>query len=723
MIAKIAGHLGFGRINQPFRHGGRLLMRLCTALPSYLLVFFVCLGPQSGRPEDFPAQEKPLQAQRISERTTLSLDDSWRFIRQDVDGAESFSFDDSSWTIVKLPHTWNNLDGLDGYIFRGIGWYRRHYMVPANWAGRKLFIKFDGACFSTDLYVNGTFVGEHRGAFAAFVWDLSPYLTVGGDNVLAVKVNNALDTDGIPLSGDFNMDGGLYRHVNLVVTDPLHISLTDYASPGVYLQQTNVSAASADLQVTTKVQNDNLASRQATIVANIFDGAGKFMHALTSNVMLEAGAGVDVVQNTTLATPHLWNGRSDPYLYRVSVQVTDSNSGAVVDHVEQPLGFRYYRVDPSNGFFLNGQYLNLHGVSFHQDRQGKGWAISDADQAEDVSLIMEIGATFVRLSHYQHPPKTYDLLDVSGLVAWSEIPLIDNVTDTSAFLDNAKEQLREMIRQNYNHPAVLFWGMFNEIPDNAAARQMVSELVQLAHQEDPTRPTTAASNLGNNASVNYLPDLIGFNQYFGWYYDTLNDLGPWADSIHSDHPNQSIGLSEFGAGASIVQHQDNPPPPDPGGHWHPEEYQDRFHEASWKQLKTRPFIWCKSVWNMFDFASYIRNEGDSPGLNDKGLVTRDRQTRKDAFYWYKANWMSEPVLYVTSRRYIDRPSNTVDVKVYSNLDAVQLSVNGTIIGTQTSSDHIFLWTGVQLASGASTVAVTATKGGSTYADEVTWNAP
>jgi beta-galactosidase len=698
-------------------------MHRSTGMPLYLLVFFTWIGPLSGRPEDLPSQPKPVQAHRLSERTIVSLDDSWRFIRQDVGGAEAVSFDDSSWTAVNLPHTWNNLDGLDGYIFRGIGWYRRHYTAPAALAGRRLFIKFDGACFTTDLYVNGTFVGEHRGAFAAFVWDLTPYLTVGRDNLLAVKVNNALDTNGIPLSGDFNMDGGLYRHVNLVVTDPLHVSLTDYASPGVYLQQTNVSAASADLQITTKLQNDGLASRQATVVANIFDAAGKLVRALTCNVTLDAGPSVDVVQNTTLANPHLWNGQSDPYLYRVQVQVIDGNSGAVVDQVEQPLGFRFYRVDPSNGLFLNGQYLDLHGVSFHQDRQDKGWAISDADQTEDVSLITEIGATFVRLSHYQHPPKTYDLLDENGLVAWSEIPLIDNVTDTAAFLDNAKQQLQEMIRQNYNHPAVLFWGMFNEIPDNAATRQMVSELVQLAHQEDPTRPTTAASNLGNDAAVNYLPDLIGFNQYFGWYYGTLSDLGPWADSIHSAYPNQAIGLSEFGAGASIHHHQDNPPPPDPGGHWHPEEYQNLFHEASWKQLETRPFIWCKSVWNMFDFASYIRNEGDSPGLNDKGLVTRDRQTRKDAFYWYKANWTSEPVLYITSRRYLDRPSDTVDVKIYSNLEAVQLSVNGTIIGTQTSSDHIFRWTGVQLASGSNTVAVTASKSGSTYTDEVTWNAP
>lgn len=697
-------------------------MRFSLAMLLHPLIFFVCLGPAFGRPEDGLSKPQALEARRLSERTVLSLDNPWRFIRQDLDGAETVSFDDSSWTTVSLPHTWNALDGFDGYIFRGAGWYRRHYTVPAEFAGRKLFIKFDGACFTTNLYVNGTLIGEHKGAFAAFVWDLTPYLLVGSDNVLAVKVNNALDTDGIPLSGDFNMDGGLYRHVNLVVTEPLHVSLTDYASPGVYLRQTNVGDASADLQVSTKLQNDSPTARQATVVANILDGAGQLVQALTSDVTLDAGADVDVVQNTTLGSPHLWNGRSDPYLYRVEVQVLDSTSGAVVDQVEQPLGFRYYRVDPSAGFFLNGQYLDLHGVSFHQDRQDKGWAISDADQAEDVSLILEVGATFVRLSHYQHPPKTYDLLDRSGLVAWSEIPLIDNVTNDAAFLDNAKQQLVEMIHQNYNHPAVLFWGMFNEIPDNPTTQRMVSELVQLARQEDPTRPTTAASNLGNDATVNYIPDLIGFNQYFGWYYGTLSDLGPWADGIHADYPNQAIGISEFGAGASLDQHQD-PPVPIVGGQWHPEEYQDLFHEASWQQLQTRPFIWCKSVWNMFDFATYLSNVGDTPGVNDKGLMTRDRQTRKDAFYWYKANWTNDPVLYITSRRFGDRPTDTVNVKVYSNLDAVQLSVNGMVLGTQASTNHVFLWPGVQLMSGGNHLAVTGTKGDSSYADEVIWNAP
>jgi beta-galactosidase len=667
-----------------------------------------------------------LEDRRLLSRSILSLDDSWQFIRQDVAGAQSVSFDDSAWTAVSLPHTWNNLDGQDGgnNYYRGTGWYRKHYTVATERSGQELFIKFDGANFSTDLYVNGTFVGEHRGGFAAFAWDLTPYLTIGGDNVLAVEVSNALDAVEIPQSGDITWDGGLYRHVNLIATDPLHISVTDLASPGIYLQQTNVSAAAADLQVTTKLLNDSLMPRQATVVANLLDAAGNLVEALTSNVTLDAGVGSDVVQSTTLVHPHLWNGRSDPYLYQMSVQVIDSAIDTVVDQVEQPLGLRTFSIDPNNGFFLNGQYLDLHGVGFHQDRPNKGLAISDADQVEDVSLINEIGANFVRLVMYQRPPKTYDLLDASGLITWTEIPLIDNVVAGRGFFDGAEQQLREMIRQNYNHPAVLFWGMYNEIPDNPTSEHLVEQLVQIAHEEDPTRPATAATDLANEKPINYLADVVGFNKYFGWYYGHSYDFAAWADNIHSAHPTQAIGVSEFGAGASLYQHEDNPGYPHyPNHFWHPEEYQELAHEAIWMQLKSRPFLWVKSVWGMFDFASDYRAEGDTLGRNDKGLVSYDRQTRKDAFYWYKANWSSDPVLYITSRRYLNRPSNVVEVKVYSNLDAVQLSVNGAVLGTQISADHLFRWTGVVLTPGANTIEVTATQDGFTYTDDVTWYAP
>jgi beta-galactosidase len=657
-------------------------------------------------------------------RNVVNLDASWRFIRTDVPGAQQVNFDDSSWDTVNVPHTWNNLDGQQGgSYYRGIGWYRQHDVIPADWAGQELFLKFDGASLVTDLYVNGTLVGEHRGGFAAFTWDVTAYLAVGQDNVLAVKVNNLINLDVPPLYGDFNVDGGLYRHVNLIATNPLHVSLTDYASPGVFLRQTNVSAASADLQVTTKLQNDDTAARDALVQTTVVDADGNVVTTLDDTLTVDSGMGTDVVQDTTIKDPHLWDGRNDPYMYQVCVQVIDTDSGVVVDQVEQPLGFRFYSVDPNNGFYLNGRPYNLHGVDFHQDRFNEGWAISDDDQRQDVGLAQEIGATFVRLAHYQHPPLTYDLLDQDGIVTWSEIPLVDGATNSQAFFDNTEQQLTEMILQNYNHPAVMFWGMYNEINDTPVTESLVPQLVQLAHNLDPDRLTTAASDQPPFAAINFIPDVISFNNYFGWYYGQATDFAAWADNIHRTYPDRVIGQSEYGAGASIYQHQENAPEPLAGGPWHPEEYQDFYHETVWQQLETRPFLWETSVWNLFDFAVSTRHEGDTPARNDKGLVTADRQTKKDAFYWYKANWSSDPVLYITSRDYVNRPSDTVDVKVYSNLDQVELIVDGVSLGTLQSSNHIFQWTGVTLAPGKNDVKVTATQGGLTYTDKVTWYTP
>ncbi len=657
-------------------------------------------------------------------RSVAALDPSWRFHLGDVPGAQQVDFDDSSWDAVDLPHTWNNLDGQQhGSYYRGIGWYRRHYSVPDDWAGRELFLKFDGASLVTDLYVNGTFVGEHRGAFAAFTWDVTAYLAAGQDNVLAVKVNNLTNLDVPPLYGDFNVDGGLYRHVNLIATDPLHVSLTDYASPGVFLRQTNVSAASADLQVTTKLRNDDTADRAATVQTTVLDVDGNVVTTLDDSLSLAAGTETDVVQDTTIQDPHLWDGRNDPYMYRVCVQVIDSDSGVAVDQVAQPLGLRFFQVDPNSGFYLNGRPYNLHGVDFHQDRFNEGWAISDDDQRQDVALAQEIGATFVRLAHYQHPPLTYDLLDQDGIVAWSEIPLVDGATNSQAFFDNTKQQLTEMILQNYNHPSVMFWGMYNEINDTPVTESLVAQLVQLAHTLDPDRLTTAATDQAANAAINFLPDVVSFNRYDGWYYGRTTDFGTWADNVHRTYPDRVIGVSEYGAGASVYQHQQDPPEPANGGPWHPEEYQDIYHESLEQQIGTRPFLWETSVWNLFDFASSTRNEGDTPGRNDKGLVTADRQTKKDAFYWYKANWSSDPVLYITSRDDVNRPAGTTDVTVYSNLDRVELVVDGVSLGTLRSTDHLFRWTGVPLAPGKNDVKVRAVQDGVTYTDKVAWYTP
>lgn len=657
-------------------------------------------------------------------RADIPLTSGWRFIRQDVAGAQQKDFDDSTWAPVNLPHTWNNLDGEEGgtNYYRRPGWYRLHYRLDGRYEGRRLFLKFDGAFSVADVYVNGRLLGEHRGGFAAFVFDATPYLAPNGENVIAVKVNNAFNKDIPPYSADFTFEGGLYRPAHLLVTDPVQISPLDYGSPGVYLRPTNVSSNAADLQVTTVVSNSTAGAEKVTVRTVIVDANTNVVAVLNKDARVAGASSLNVVMSATIRNPHLWDGLSDPYLHRAFVELHLGNS--VVDLVSQPLGFRWCRVDPNQGFFLNGRHYDLHGVSMHQDWLDRGWAIGDAERRANFALLKEIGATALRLSHYEHAEQTYDLADENGIVLWSEIPVINRITESHAFYANAEQQMRELIRQRYNHPSVVCWGVFNEITlrPGPVATNLVSKLVRLEAEEDPTRPSTAAANSRDDDPTTRHTEWLGFNKYFGWYNGRSEDLGAWADKYHATYPNRPIGITEYGAGASIRQHSENPTQPEPTGKFHPEEYQDLLHEIQWQEMKARPFLWCKFVWNLCDFASAGRDEGDTPGRNDKGLVTYDRQVRKDAFYWYKANWSAEPTVYITGHTFTNRPTNWVTTKVYANCDSVELFVNGASQGARTSTNCIFTWP-VLLNGGGNTVKAVGTKGGTTVADSLSWIAP
>jgi beta-galactosidase len=656
-----------------------------------------------------------------SNRVDLNLNDTWKFNKGNVPGAEAVDFDDSQWDSIGLPHTWNNLDGQDGSnYYRGIGWYRKHIPVDPSYAGKMFYLQVDGSNSVTDVYVNGNFVDEHKGGFATFRFDVTPYIHADDDNVIAIKVNNAFDPDVPPLSADFTFFGGLYRGVHLLVTDPLQVTALDYGSSGVYLLQSNVTSDSADLQVTAKVINGYSAPKNVELNSVIVDGDNLIVAILSSAETVDAQSEFDFVQNTTLSLPHLWNGRQDPYLYAVYVEVKDADADgtadAVNDLVSQPVGFRSFSVDPDDGFFLNGRHLDLHGVNRHQDRLNKGWAISKADHEEDFNLIREMGATALRLAHYQHDQYFYDLADKYGMVVWAEIPLVNKITQSTAFYENTQQQLTELIRQNFNHPSICFWSIANEVTSPPDPNPLLQQLADLVAAEDPTRLSTLASCcVGENDVSTRHTDVVGFNRYYGWYYGSYNDFAGWADRLHWNYPAKVFAVSEFGAGASISFHSETPTRQD-----HTEEYQNLFHEAHWKAMKDRKFLWGKFVWNMFDFASARRREGDTPGRNDKGLVTYDRQTRKDAFYWYKANWSCDPVVYITSRRFTERSDPTTAGKVYSNADSVELFVNGMSAGVKGSSDRIFSWDNVTLLPGDNTIEADGTVGGTTYTDTVVW---
>jgi beta-galactosidase len=658
-------------------------------------------------------------------RVDRLLENGWRFLRQDAPGAQTNAFDDSAWSVVSVPHTWNNLDGQEGgtNCYRGIGWYRTHCTVDQALPGRRFFLKFDGAFSVTDVYVNGNHLGEHQGGFAAFVFDVTRYLKSGADNVVAVKVNNAVNTNIPPLSADFTFFGGLYREVHLLVTDPVQISPLDYGSPGIYLKTTEVSSNSAKLEVTTVLANALDTAQTITLRAIVTDATTNIVTVLTNDLTIPSFTTSNAVMDTSIVRPHLWNGLADPYLYHVFVEVVAH--GEVADCISQPLGFRWFSVDPDQGFFLNGHHLDLHGVSLHQDWLARGWAIGEAERRTNFVLLKEIGATAIRLSHYEHHDETYQLADQNGLVVWSEIPLVNRISESPEFYANAKQQLTELIRQRYNHPSVVCWGMFNEITMKPGPRPtaLVRQLVQLAKQEDPTRPTTSAANSSDTEPSSWCTELNAFNKYFGWYNGKLEDFGPWVDTIHQRFPSRSIGISEYGAGASIRQHcEGTVAQPDAAGKFHPEEYQNLYHESHWQQMKARPFIWCKFVWNLCDFAVAARKEGDTPGRNDKGLVTYDRQVRKDAFYWYKANWTTNPMVYITGHTFTNRMTNEIMAKVYANCDSVELFLNGASQGIATSTNCIFTWP-VTLAAGTNAVRAVGNMGSVQTSDSLVWSAP
>jgi beta-galactosidase len=680
-------------------------------------VIFCLITSQSPRATAAPAYIPPK-----THRVDVNLDEGWRFIRADADGAQEAKFDDAKWESINLPHTWNNLDGQDGgtNYYRGPGWYRRHYKVDSAFAGRQLFLKFDGAFSVAEVWVNGNRLGGHRGGFAAFVFDATDALKVGSNNVIAVKVSNAFDPDIPPLSADFTFFGGIYRDVHLLVTDALHVSPIDYSSPGVYLKTTDVSSNSAQLEVTSVISNAGPETATATIRAVVVDAGNNPVATLTSPVTLSPATGSNVVASTTISRPHLWDAARDPYVYHVHVQVEQGPN--VVDMVKQPLGFRSFSIDPDKGFFLNGRPYDLHGTAFHQDGINRGWAAGQAEREKNFALLKEVGATALRLSHYEHADQTYDLADKDGIVLWTEIPLINNITESPEFYENAKQQFTELVHQRYNHPSVICWGIYNEITlkKGPSTTNLVSQLADLAAQLDSTRPSTCAIAGGDDQPSNWYSKISAFNKYSGWYSGKLEDFGPSLDRAHAKYPTRCIGVSEFGAGACIGQHYEEPYYlPAPKGKFHPEEYQNLFHEVYWQAIKQRPYLWCKFLWTLADFAADDRDEGDTPGRNTKGLVTYDRQIRKDAFYWYKANWTTNAMVYITGHHFTNRMTNSIDAKVYANCDTVELFLNGASQGTQTSTNCIFTWP-VKLRDGKNTVQAVGKKGSAKVTDSLSW---
>lgn len=657
-----------------------------------------------------------LSATSWAQRQSLSLNADWKFRF-----SHQVQFDTRR---VDIPHTWNAQDALAGKTDykRGIGNYEKELFIRPEWKGKRLFLRFEGVNSIADVFVNRKHIGQHRGGYAAFVFEITDRVEYGAKNSILVRASNAEQLDVMPLVGDFNFYGGIYRDVNLLITDATCISPLDYASPGIYLVQEAVSADEGKVRVKVNLSN-RVSSSQVELRVQVVDGSQTISEE-SRKVDLLQGADTQEELPLIVKKPRLWNGREDPFMYQVVVSL--HKDGKLIDCVKQPLGLRYYHTDPDKGFFLNGKHLPLHGVCRHQDRAEVGNALRPQHHEEDISLMLEMGVNAARLAHYHQSAYTYELMDKSGIVTWAEIPFIGpggyadkGFVDLSAFRENGKQQLIELIRQNFNHPSICFWGMFNELKESGDNPvEYVRELNALSKQEDATRPTTSASNQGGE--LNFITDNIAWNRYDGWYGSTPKTLAQFLDGTHQKHPQLRIGISEYGAGASIYHQQDSLKQSTPNSWWHPENWQTYYHMENWKIINERPFVWGTFVWNMFDFGAAHRTEGDRPGINDKGLVTFDRKVKKDAFYFYKANWnKQEPMIYLAEKRCKLRQQPEQTFMAFTTAPEAELFVNGISQGKQKTDAYATVtWKGVKLQEGENTVSVVTT-GKKSLKDEVT----
>lgn len=638
-------------------------------------------------------------------RDISAFNDGWEFRRGPFADGFKVASDNfaEGWASVRIPHTWNadDMQNNKNDFYQGAAWYKKTWTPDASLKGKRVFLRFQGVASVAEVYVNKEFAGNHRGAYSAFAVEITDLIKPGEQNEIAVMADNKARPDVIPVNHKlFGVYGGMYRPVELIVTEPVNITVLDYASPGVYLRQQNVSAEGADLTVKTKLENRSQGEKAFIVHTAVYEADGSLKTSAETPVTLPTQGRQTVQQPIRINEPHLWQGLEDPYLYRVVVRLMDGDT--VVDEVTQPLGLRRFELKAGDGMYLNGKKVPMYGVCRHQEWYGPGSALTQEHHDTDLAIIREIGATTIRFAHYQQAEYLYARCDEIGFMIWAEIPFVNRVTTEER--ENAKEQMIELIRQNYNHPSIYVWGLHNEVykPHNYTT-QLTMELHDLAKTEDPDRYTVAVNGYGNmKHPVNLNADIQGMNRYFGWYEGKIDGLQNWIDKLQHEFPHHKAMLAEYGAEANIDQQEEMVG--DFGNffsQFYPEQFATRFHEIQWGIISKQHYLLASYLWNTFDFATPETTQGGVNSRNMKGLVTFDRKVKKDDFYWYKANWSKEPVLYITQRRAVERMHRVTPVTVYSNRGTPRLVVNGreiTEVKQGTTPVH-FIFGPVELKDG------------------------
>lgn len=601
-------------------------------------------------------------------RQSINFNAKWAFTKM----ADSVPSElPEKWDWVNLPHTWNAIDGQDGGndYYRGACYYAKKLDTMDLPKADRYYLEICGANSSADVYVNGSHLAHHDGGYSTWRVDMTGALS--RENLIVIRVDNSPNETVYPQMADFTFYGGLYRNVNILCVSASHFDLEYYGGPGLAVTPEIIGK---DAKVTINAYVSNKTPEQILHYV---------IRDRTGYIAAEAST-ADTVAVLEIRDVHRWHGRKDPYLYTAEIELVEN--GTILDTVSARFGCRTFRIDPENGFILNGEEYPLRGVSRHQDRWGIGNALLPEHHKEDIDLIYEVGATTIRLAHYQHDQYFYDLCDEKGFVVWAEIPYISKHMPGGR--ENTISQMKELITQNYNHASIVVWGLSNEISMNGTDEDLLENhriLNNLVHEMDRTRLTTIACVSPCDIHDPYIqiPDIVSYNHYFGWYGGDTDMNGPWFDHFHAVHPDIPIGCSEYGCEA-LNWHTSHPIQGD-----YTEEYQAYYHEELIKQLFTRKYMWATHVWNMFDFGADARSEGGENGQNHKGLVTFDRKYKKDAFYAYKA-WLSdESFVHICGKRYVDRVEDVTRITVYSNQPKVELFANGVSLGEKESPEHFF----------------------------------
>ena len=631
---------------------------------------------------------------------------------------------DKGWSEVEIPHTWNakDMQVQANSFYEGAAYYKKQYFFPAELKDKRVFLRFEGVGSCAEVFVNGMLVTSHKGGYSAFACEISPLLKAGEENEIIVKADNKSRPDVIPVNHNlFGVYGGIYRPVWLVVTEPCNISVTDCASPGVYVTQKNVSKKQADVKVKVKLDNGTLQPVPVTLQNTIYDQEGKQVATHSQSFELSAQGEQAYESSFTIKKPTLWQGRENPYLYKVVSRLI--KDGQVIDEMVQPLGLRKYEIVAGKGFYLNGEKYPMYGVTRHQDWWGLGSALKNENHDFDLATIMDVGATTVRFAHYQQSDYLYSRCDSLGLIIWAEIPFVNRVTGQEA--ENCRNQLREMIRQSFNHPSIYVWGLHNEVyQPHQYTKELTQSLHDLAKTEDPDRYTVSVNGYGHmEHPVNLVADIQGMNRYFGWYEKKIQDIKPWVENLEKEYPHQKLMLTEYGADANL-NHQTEYL--GDALNWtkefYPETFATKTHEYQWSVIAAHPYIIASYLWNTFDFCAPMWVRGGVPARNMKGLVTFDRKIKKDSYFWYKANWSKEPVLYLTQRRNWDREKKETSVTVYSNIGTPKVYLNGKeLTGIREGYTPVhYIIDNITLDMGKNIVKTVVVRDGKTYEDEIEW---